>query len=355
MMILIKINMYMKKNYYDVLGVARSSSAEEITKAYKKLVLKYHPDRNKAPEATAKMKENNEAYTVLNDTQSKASYDNFGDESAQGNQFYQNYYQNDGNDMFSDIMSQFSSFFRSGGPAKNHPQKGESLQCSIDISLEEAFLGKDISLGINRQEYCNTCGGSGTRAAPKNCGYCQGTGRTMSSAMFFSIEKVCGHCSGTGIDSKSLCSQCLGSSVIQSKSNINIKIPAGIEEGKMILPGQGNKGLYNGKPGDIIVLIKIKTHPVFRRERMNLHRSVSVNFDTAVLGGIISVGMINGTEKQIRIPSYSQNDQIICVSDEGMFDQKTKKRGNLYVTLKIKVPANLTPEQIANVSKLNLS
>jgi molecular chaperone DnaJ len=354
-----------KEDFYSILGVGKSATTEEIRKAYTEKAKIYHPDKyqnqNEKDKATKQFQGISEAYNVLKDPKAKANYDRFGDASGAsggpegfggfGNTYSYEFSSGDkggSSDFFSDLFEQF--FQKPGGKKQQESQKGEDIMCSMDISLEDAFLGKEVKFEIDRQENCTLCNGSGYTGQPEKCKTCDGSGIAVSNQSFGFFQQACGPCNGSGLRKKGIsCKNCYSYGQKKVSAKIVVNIPKGVNTGEKIqLPGEGHAGKNNGKSGNIVIEINVKNHETFKRkDKANLMCFISVPLKTALLGGEVPIKTINGDMKNLKIPSCSQNNQEIVLIEGGMIVEKynVKNRGDLYVTIKIKNPTSLTPEQ----------
>ncbi len=349
-----------RRDLYEVLGVSKSASDEEIKKAYRKLVKKYHPDLNPGDKkAEAAMKEVNAAYEVLSDPEKKAKYDQFGHAgidptygAGQGGAY-------GFDDM--DIGDIFGSFFggfggtgygrQSQSRSQNRPQKGQDIGITIELSFEEAAFGCEKTISITRSETCGSCGGTGAKkgTSPETCPVCGGTGqvRTTQRTPFgvFQSAGPCTNCGGTGKVIKEPCPDCGGSGQVRKKRKINVKIPAGIDNGQTIpLRGQGNAGRNGGPSGDIYVTVSVRPHKLFQRSGSDVYLEMPISFTQAALGAQLTVPTIDG-KVQYTMPEGTQHGATFRLRGSGIPNLGGKGRGDQYVQVKIEVPKNLTQEQ----------
>jgi len=347
-----------KRDYYEVLGVDKSASADELKKAYRKLAKKYHPDLNpgdKAKEAETKFKEATEAYEVLNDPDKRQRYDQFGhagvDPQAGGG------YGGGFNDGFGDFGDIFESFFGGGfgGGSRrnpNAPQKGRDLQYSVELTFEQACFGCEIELNVNRTEKCETCGGSGAAAgsSPQRCTTCGGTGqvRTVQRTAFGSFQSTrpCDACHGTGQIISDPCKTCRGTGTARKARKIKVKIPAGIDDGQTIsMSGQADAGKNGGPAGDLLVVTRVKNHKLFTRRGSDIMCDFPITFVEATLGAEIEVPTIDGKVKY-NIPEGTQSETVFRLRGKGVPKlHGGGARGDQYVTIKVEIPKNLNEKQ----------
>ncbi len=341
-----------KADYYDLLGVNRNASPDELKKAYRKLAMQYHPDRNPGDHAAEhKFKEINEAYDVLRDEQRRAAYDRFGHaafESGQGG--------GGGFDFgagFNDIFEEmFGEFFGGGGGGGKRggqaAQRGADLRADIDITLDEAFRGIDKTLSITRAITCEDCKGQGTAPgiSATECSMCNGHGRVRAQQGFFTIERGCPQCGGAGRVIKSPCPSCNGQGRVRQQRQLAITIPPGVEDGTRIrLSGEGEAGGRGGHSGDLYVIVSVTPHPIFQRDGANLSCRVPIPMTVAALGGTIEVPTIDGTMTELKIEHGIQSGHRSRLRHKGMSVLRSASRGDLYVELQVETPVNLSKRQ----------
>lgn len=350
-----------EKDYYKILGVERNASDEEIKAAYRKLAMKFHPDRNKdnPAEAEEKFKEINEANDILKDPQKRAAYDRFGSAGPQmggmggGGAGFGAAFSDIFEDMFGDMMGGGGARARSTGP-----MRGSDMQFTLDVSLEDAFKGKDAKLKIPTVESCDSCKGTGSAdgGKPEKCGDCGGNGRVRATQGFFTIERTCGTCGGNGQIIKSPCRKCGGSGRMRGEKTVQVSIPAGIAEGQRIrLAGEGEAGLRGGPAGDLFVLIGIKPHRFFRRDGANLYCRVPVPMTTAALSGSIQVPTIDGEKADVKIPAGTQTGQQLRLKSKGMKIMRSEARGDMFIEIFVETPVNLDKKQTDLMKQLDES
>lgn len=356
----------MAEDYYKILGVERNVSEDELKKAYRKLAMKYHPDRNKdnPKEAEEKIKAVNQAYDVLKDPQKRAAYDRFGPDGPAGMGGMGGMGGGPGGfsaegfgAAFSDIFeNMFGDVMGGGRRSRNGPMRGSDMQFSLDISLEDAFKGKEVKLKIPTVKSCETCNGTGSAdgAAPVTCESCHGSGRIRAQQGFFTIERTCSTCNGTGSVIKSPCAECAGAGRVRGEKTVKVTIPAGIAEGQRVrLSGEGEAGVRGGESGDLYVLIGIKPHKLFKRDAATLHCRIPVPMTTAALGGQIDVPTIEGEKAQVRIPAGTQTGQQIRLKTKGMKVLRSETRGDLYIEIFVETPVNLDKKQTDLMKQLD--
>ncbi len=347
-----------KRDYYEVLGVGKSASKDEIKSAYRKLAKQFHPDINKAADAEAKFKEVQEAYDVLYDDQKRSTYDQFGhaafDQQAGGNPF-----QGGGFGGFSgfqdvDLGDIFGSFFGGGqrrSRQRSGPQRGADAQVRYRIQFMEAILGKKATLPIEYDESCTTCAGSGARSSSdvETCSTCRGTGRqrvrqrTILGMM--ETEVVCESCRGKGKTIKHACSTCKGKGFNHVKKTIDVTIPAGINAGQQIrIPGKGERGVEGGSNGDLYIEIVIEKHPHFKREGNDIHMEIPLSFIDAALGTTLDVPTVYG-DISVEVPAGTQPDKILKVKGKGVKDLRGNTPGDHFIHLRLETPSSLNRKQ----------
>lgn len=353
----------MAKDFYGVLGVAKDADAAAIKAAYRKLAMQYHPDRNKDnKDAEAKFKEINEAYDVLKDDQKRAAYDRFGSAAFDGSMggggaggFDPSGFGNFTDifeDMFGDIMGG-----RAGGRGRTGARRGSDIQYTIEITLEDAFKGKEETIKIPVQDTCETCNGSGSEGGgAENCPACNGAGRIRATQGFFTIERTCTTCGGAGQVIRNPCKKCGGAGRVHREKTLRVNIPKGIDDGQRIrLAGEGEAGVRGGPSGDMYVLIAVKPHKFFRREGANLHCRVPIPMTTAALGGEIEVPQISGSRTKVKIPAGTQTGQQMRLRGKGMSVIRTESHGDLYIEIFVETPVNLGRKHVDMMKKLEES
>lgn len=350
-----------RRDLYEVLGVSRGASDEEIKKAYRKLVKKYHPDLNPDdPSAEAAMKEVNAAYEVLSDPEKRSRYDQFGHAgidpnygAGQGSGFGGFEGDIDLGDLFGNIFGGFggSGFGYSSQSRRTGPQRGQDIAVSIELTFEEAAFGCEKSISVTRSELCTDCGGTGAKkgTTPETCPVCHGTGqvRTTQRTAFgvFQSSAPCSNCHGTGKVVKDPCDKCGGTGQLRKKRTINVKIPAGIDNGQTIpLRGQGNAGKNGGPSGDIYVTVSVLPHRLFKRSGQDVMLEMPISFSQAALGAQLTVPTIDG-KVQYTMPEGTQNGTVFRLRGSGIPKINGKGRGDQYIKVNIEVPKNLTKEQ----------
>ena len=342
-----------KRDFYEVLGVPKNAGEDEIKKAYRKLAMKYHPDRNQGDAAKAaeeKFKEVKEAYEILCDSQKRAAYDQYGhagvDPNMRGGPGAEGY--GGFAEAFGDI---FGDMFGGGGQGRGRGgrqvYRGNDLSYAMEISLEEAANGKDAQIRIPSWDECETCHGSGAKPGtqPKTCGTCQGSGVVQMRQGFFAVQQACPHCRGTGKIIPEPCTSCHGQGKIKSQKTLEVKIPAGIDDGMRIRStGNGEPGSNGGPPGDLYIEIRVKKHEIFERDGDDLHCEVPVSFATAALGGEIEVPTLSG-KAAIDIPEGTQAGKQFRLRGKGIKGVRASYPGDLYCHIIVETPVKLTEYQ----------
>lgn len=339
-----------KRDYYEVLGVSKSASKDEIKKAYRKLSKKYHPDINKEPDAADKFKEIAEAYEVLSDDQKKAHYDQFG--HTDPNQGFGGGGDFGGFGGFEDI---FNTFFGGGGGSRrrdpNAPRQGADLQYTMTISFEEAAFGKETDIEIPREETCETCSGSGAKPGtkPETCKHCHGTGQLNieQNTPFGRIvnRRTCNHCNGTGKEIKNKCTTCGGSGKVKKRKKIHVKIPAGIDDGQQLrISGQGEAGINGGPSGDLYIVFHVREHEFFERDGDDVYCEMPITFVQASLGDDIEVPTLHGKVK-LKVPAGTQTGTKFRLKGKGIPNVRGYGVGDQHIIVRIITPTKLTEKQ----------
>ena len=335
----------MKRDYYEVLGLTRTATSQEIKSAYRKLAVQYHPDRNPDnPEAENKFKEIAEAYAVLSDSSKRDKYDRYGHSGlSQGDISY------DFNDIFGGFTDIFDTLFGGGGryQRRGHQQRGNDLQYSLQISFDEAYTGTEKKIRIKRREHCPDCGGSGARPGTgrKTCPTCNGRGNILIRQGFFTMSRTCSTCGGHGDVIEHPCEQCGGKGLVYSEHEVTIRIPAGIEDGDTLrVRDSGEAGPGGGSYGDLYIVVGIKPHPVFQRHGSDVGIEVPITFSMAALGGEIEIPA-PGSSTKLKIPAGIQSGTVLEIKGAGFPDMHTGKNGRLLATIQIKTPQRLNQEQ----------
>ncbi len=346
-----------KRDFYEVLGVAKNASDDEIKKAYRKLAMKYHPDRNPDnKEAEDKFKEVKEAYEILSDTSKRQAYDNYGHAGVDPNQGMGGAGAGNFGDIFGDM---FGDIFGGGGGRRSGPQvyRGADLKYSLDITLEQAAEGYETEIRIPSWETCDTCHGSGAKPGtePITCRTCNGSGTVTAQQGFFRMQQTCHTCHGTGKEIKDPCSHCDGVGQIRRNKTLEVKIPKGIDDGMRIRSaGNGEPGVNGGPPGDLYVEIRLKKHAIFERDGDDLHCEVPLPFSTAALGGKLEVPTLGG-KGEISIPEGTQSGKVFRLRGKGIKGVRASYPGDLYCHVFIETPVRLKEEQKELLRKFEAS
>jgi molecular chaperone DnaJ len=337
-----------KRDYYDVLGVSKSSSKDEVKKAYRKLALKYHPDKTKGDKKSEeKFKEASEAYHVLSDEKRKNNYDQFGHaafEGAGGGQGFGGF----DTSSFSDIFEDFFGDFGSNNTSSRSSNRGNDLRYDININLEDAYQGIEKNVQYTTSKKCSDCTGSGAAkgSKPISCNYCGGKGKVRTNQGFFTIQQTCPQCSGYGETISKPCQDCSGSGKTQSNENVTVKIPKGVDDGTRIrVSGKGEAGTKGGSNGDLYLFVSIDNHSIFKRSEENLYYELPINFTDAALGATVEVPSIDGGKSKIKIPTGTQHGKQFRLKGKGMPILRRTLLGDLYIRIITEVPISLTKKQ----------
>jgi molecular chaperone DnaJ len=341
-----------KRDYYDVLGVAKNASDDEIKKAYRKLAMKYHPDRNPDDKtAEEKFKEAKEAYEVLSDADKRAAYDQFGHEGVNpqgGPGGFGGFGGGAGGFDFSDIFEGiFGGAAGGGGRGRSNVYRGADLRYNLEITLEDAARGTETKIRIPTLEECETCHGSGAKPGtqPSTCPTCQGHGQVRMQQGFFSIQQTCPRCHGNGKIIADPCGTCQGQGRVKKHKTLSVKIPAGVDEGDRIrLAGEGEAGVNGGPPGDLYVQIHLKAHPLFKRDGDDLHCEMPVSFATAALGGEVEIPTLDGHAK-LKVTPETQSGQVLRLKGKGIKGVRSNAPGDLYCHVVVETPVKLSSRQ----------
>jgi len=339
------VKMADKRDYYEVLGVDRSASKEQIAVAYRKLALKYHPDRNPGDEdAVARFKEAAEAFEVLNHPDKRAKYDRFGFQGLQGGDAPHFRDVGDVFEAFGDFFGEgiFGELF--GGGRGGRARRGADVQCEVVVELREAAAGVSKTVEFERHAACETCNGSGAKPGtrPEKCPYCGGTGRVVQSSGFFSLQTPCPSCHGAGRVVREHCPGCRGQGYLLRRASRKIDIPPGVDNGtRLRIGGEGEPNPSGGPPGDCICMVRVKEHPLFHRDGRDLICQVPISYSQATLGARIGVPTLNGPE-QVDVPAGTQPGEVFTLRGRGMPDVRYRGRGDLHVQITVEVPKRLS-------------
>ncbi|MCR9113884.1 MAG: molecular chaperone DnaJ [Rhodobacteraceae bacterium] len=352
-----------KRDYYDVLGVSRGASADEIKKAYRKKAKELHPDRNKDnPEAEKQFKEAGEAYDILKDAEKKAAYDRFGHAAFEGGTGAgarpgggggfggggQGDFASAFSDVFDDLFGDFMGGARGGPGGRQRAARGADLRYNLRVSLDDAYRGMQKTINVPTSVACDACDGSGAEggAEPTTCPTCSGMGKVRAQQGFFTVERTCPTCSGLGQIIKNPCKTCSGQGRVEKDRSLSVNIPAGVETGTRIrLAGEGEAGMRGGPPGDLYIFIEVAPHEIFEREEINLFCRVPVSMAKAALGGDIEVPTIDGGRSRVKIPEGSQSGRQMRLRGKGMPALRGGAKGDMFIELAVETPVNLTARQ----------
>lgn len=349
-----------KRDYYDVLGVAKGATADEIKKGFRKKAKELHPDRNSDnPDAEAQFKEANEAYDVLKDAEKKAAYDRYGHAAFEngmggGQRGGQGFGGGGGDfssafsDVFDDLFGDFMGGQRGGGGGRQRASRGADLRYNLRVSLEDAFGGLHKTIKVPTSVACTACDGTGAEGGvePTTCPTCSGMGKVRAQQGFFTVERTCPTCSGLGQIIKNPCKVCHGHGRVEKDRSLSVNIPAGVETGTRIrLAGEGEAGLRGGPPGDLYIFVEVAQHALFERDGNNLYCRVPVSMAKAALGGSIEVPTIDGGRGRVQIPEGSQSGRQMRLRGKGMPALRGGASGDMFIELAVETPVNLTGRQ----------
>ena len=342
-----------KRDFYAVLGVSRDASEQDIKSAYRKLALKYHPDRNPG-DSTAEeaFKECAEAYAVLADPEKRARYDRFGHAAVSGASGGAGGFDPTIFAEFDDIFGSIGDIFglggMFGGRRRGGPQRGADLRYDLEITFEQSATGTETAIQIPRHETCETCTGSGAApgSSPTSCPQCRGTGQLRYQQGFFTVARTCGQCRGSGRIITKPCATCHGQGTVEHMRKLTVKIPPGIATGQRLrLTGEGEAGAQGGPPGDLYVVVQVAEHSFFHRDGNDLACEIPVNFTTLALGGEIKVPLVNGETEPFKVPEGTPTGTVFRMRGKGMPDVAGRGRGDLLITVQAITPKKLTREQ----------
>jgi molecular chaperone DnaJ len=347
-----------KRDYYDVLGIAKGASADEIKKGYRKKAKELHPDRNADnPKAEEQFKEANEAHEVLKDPEKKAAYDRYGHAAFEGGVGGgggrpggggQGDFSSAFSDVFDDLFGDFMGGGQRGGGGRNRAARGSDLRFNMRVTLEESFSGLQKTINVPTAVNCTSCEGTGADggAEPTNCPTCSGMGKVRAQQGFFTVERTCPTCSGMGQIIKNPCKSCSGQGRVEKERALSVNIPAGVETGTRIrLSGEGEAGMRGGPSGDLYIFIEVSKHKLFEREGVNLFCNVPVSMASAALGGDIEVPTIDGGRSRVKIPAGSQSGRQMRLRSKGMPALRGGGAGDMFIELAVETPVNLTSRQ----------
>jgi len=350
-----------KRDYYEVLGVARNAPAEEIKRAYRQMALKHHPDRNPGNrEAEERFKEAAEAYSVLGDPEKRTTYDRFGLDGLRGEGFtgFSGFDASVFGD-FEDILGSlfgFGDIFGVGSRRRRSvPQRGRDLALELEISLEQAASGVEKEISLSRAEHCPECRGSGVSPGTKKaeCPTCQGRGQVRYQQGFFAISRTCSTCRGAGEVITSPCRNCHGSGQIKQKQKITVRVPAGVEDGSRLrIEGGGEAGGAGANPGDLYVVVRVARHAFFEREESNLFCQIPISFSQAALGASIEVPGLDHESEVLKVPPGTQAGAVFRLRGRGIKDLRGHRKGDMFVKVQVKTPENLSKDEKALLRRL---
>ena len=343
-----------KPDYYELLGTSRSASEEDLKKAYRKLAMKYHPDRNPDnKDAEQKFKEISEAYHVLSDKEKRAAYDQFGHAAFEGGagggpgpgdfDFRSSFA-----DVFDDLFGEFMGGTGRRGGGRRGPTRGADLRYNMEVTLEEAFNGRQAKIRVPGTVTCEPCNGSGAKAGtrPSNCGTCGGVGKVRAQQGFFTIERTCPTCQGAGQVIADPCPSCRGAGRVQKEKSLSVNIPPGVEDGTRIrLAGEGEAGARGAPPGDLYIFLSVKPHKIFQRDAMHIHCRVPIPMTTAALGGTIEVPTVGGSRARVTVPTGTQSGHQFRLRGKGMPALRGSGQGDMYIEVMVETPVNLNKRQ----------
>lgn len=343
----------MKADFYETLGVSREADEKALKSAYRKLAMKYHPDRNPGDEAAEqKFKEANEAYETLKDPQKRAAYDRFGHAAFEnGGMGGAGGFGAAGAGGFADIFEDIFGEMMGGGRTRRSSggrERGADLRYNLEITLQEAFAGKTAQLRVPTSMTCEVCSGSGAKpgTSPTTCGTCNGAGRVRAAQGFFSVERTCPTCNGRGEIITDPCDNCGGQGRVTEERSLSVNIPAGIEDGTRIrLAGEGEAGFRGGPTGDLYIFISVKPHEFFQRDGADLYCKVPISMTTAALGGQFEVGTLDGSQTRVKVPEGTQPGRQFRLKGKGMPVMRQAQMGDLYIQIAVETPQNLSKRQ----------
>jgi molecular chaperone DnaJ len=344
------------RDYYEVLGLNKTATDEDIKKNYRKLAMKYHPDRNKDLKAETQFKEIKEAYETLSDKKKRALYDQYG-HTFQSTPHRKDQTFNGFTDSFEDMFETVFGSYDSKRTNKKESIKGEDVVCKEEMNLEDVAEGKEIGIDYSRMTLCSNCNGSGSKPGSKTqtCQSCGGLGVIRMSQGFFSVQQSCPSCEGSGVTIIHKCPTCRGQKRVKEKRRVVIKVPKGIESGmKIKIANHGSAGSNGNKCGDLYIEVQIRTHPIFSRKGNDLYCDIPINFTTAALGGQINIPTFHGPVL-FYIPEGTQSGRVFRIQGKGIENQKTNKVGDLFIQATVEVPVKLTDIQKSYIRHLDIS
>ncbi len=344
-----------KRDYYDVLGIKRGASDADIKSAFRKLAKEHHPDRNPDDKsAEQKFKEINEAYEILTDEQKRAAYDQFGHAAFEGGRGpggpggFGPDFSSSMSDIFDDLFGEFMGGRRGGPRQRTGRERGADLRYNMEITLAEAFTGKQAQIRVPTSVTCETCSGSGARAGsrPTTCATCGGQGKVRASQGFFTIERTCPSCQGRGETIDDPCPDCHGQGRVTKERTLAVSIPPGVEDGTRIrLAGEGEAGSRGGPTGDLYIFLSVKPHEFFQRDGADIFCRVPISMTTAALGGNVDVPTVEGNRVRMPVPSGTENGKQFRLKGKGMPVLRSKVQGDMYIQVEVETPKNLSRKQ----------
>lgn len=345
----------MAQDYYELLGVGRSASGDDIKKAFRKLAMQHHPDRNSGnKDAEKKFKDVNHAYDILKDPEKRAAYDRYGPAAFEGGMGpggpggFQNAQGFDFGDVFSNIFDEMFGGQRGGRPGGRADMRGQDLRFNLEITLEQAYAGTEATVRVPSSVSCETCHGSGAEpgSKPQQCATCHGRGRIRAQQGFFTVERTCHTCHGAGQVIDKPCRACAGQGRVRRDKTLKVAIPAGVEDGTRIrLSGEGEAGQRGGPAGDLYVFLSVRRHQLFEREGADVHCRVPISMVQATLGGSIEVPTLDGKMARINVPAGAQSGHQFRLRGKGMPIVRSTQHGDMYIEIGVETPVNLTPKQ----------
>jgi molecular chaperone DnaJ len=343
-----------KQDFYDVLGVAQNADGNELKKAYRKMAMQYHPDRNQGDDAAEhRFKEISEAYDVLKDDQKRAAYDQFGHAAFENGGAAAGGF--GGGAGFADIFDEMFGDFVGGRQRQGGGRaRGSDLRYNLEIPLDDAFKGRETRIRVPASVSCEDCNGSGAAKGshPSTCGTCQGHGKVRASQGFFTIERTCPTCGGVGQTIENPCGACKGAGTVRKEKTLAVSIPAGVEDGMRIrLSGEGEAGSKGAAPGDLYIFVAVAAHPLFEREGAHIYCQVPIPMTTAALGGAVEVPSIDGGRAKVTIPAGAQTGHRLRMRGKGMSVLNSKNRGDMIIDVRVETPVNLTKDQQAKLKE----
>ncbi|MBV9825680.1 MAG: molecular chaperone DnaJ [Alphaproteobacteria bacterium] len=340
-----------KQDFYETLGVSKTADADELKRAYRKLAMQFHPDRNAGDKAAEqKFKDVSEAYEILKDDQKRAAYDRFGHAAFENSSRGPGDFGMGGGFTggFADIFEEMFGAMGGGRRQQAGPARGSDLRYNIEVSLEDAFKGKQTTIRVATLVHCDTCKGSGAEpgSRPTSCRTCQGHGRMRTQQGFFTVERTCPTCHGSGQTIEKPCKTCGGQGRVRREKTLSVNIPAGVEDGTRIrLAGEGEAGMHGASPGDLYIFVSLSAHAIFQRDGANIFCRVPIPFTTAALGGTMEVPTVDGGRTRVTVPAGTQSGHQFRLRNKGMTVLRSPSRGDMYIQAVVETPVNLTKRQ----------